>query len=101
MTEPSPQTDSEPRFGIAPPPEVLSQLPRAWEEIGEDFDYFLRHLEELSKEYPDRWIAILDGEVVESASNVEAVLERLEQRGIDPRSPVIEFVEVTPRRLAL
>jgi hypothetical protein len=93
----------EPRFGI-PREEVediLTLLPRPLEEIDADFAYFASHHDELARSYPDVFVAIMDGAVVAHGDRVEAVLAKLEARGLDPRSPVIAFVEATPRHLVL
>ena len=81
--------------------DLLAQLPRPNEAITADFEYFVENQEALKVRYPDRWVAILNREVVAQDPDPFKVEESLKERGLDIFAPVVEFVEKTPRNLSL
>ncbi|MCH8109490.1 MAG: hypothetical protein IIB15_05110 [Chloroflexi bacterium] len=55
----------------------------------------------LLEKHPDKWVALANGEVVAVADSLEAVLEELDQRGIQRANAVVEFLDTHPRNMIL
>ncbi|MFA6436875.1 MAG: DUF5678 domain-containing protein [Candidatus Paceibacterota bacterium] len=64
----------------------------------EDAKYFYENLESLRQQYPDKYVAIHDGEVIASGKNYSKLLQRLRtqygQRAVS--SFFINFVDLHP-----
>jgi hypothetical protein len=50
--------------------------------LQKDTRYFEAHQEELLRQYPEQWVAILDQEVLGTASDFEQLLDALKQKGV-------------------
>jgi len=57
--------------------------------------------ESLIKKYPNKWIAIVDGKVIESATTEEKLLAQLEKKGQKSINLIVRFISKTPRKLIL
>ncbi len=55
---------------------------------------------ELTEKFPDKWVAIHNGEV-EVGDSIEEVLEALDTKGVSRKGVVVEFLTTKPRRLVL
>jgi hypothetical protein len=56
-----------------------------------DRRYIEEHRTELAERYPDRWIAVLNGCVVESAPTLEELAELLRDYPRPAKQPAIDF----------
>jgi predicted DNA-binding protein (UPF0278 family) len=63
-----------------------------WIMIGE-------RLDELRKRYPDKYVAAKNGKIVDSDEDLDALLSRLEEKGIDPSRTPVEFISRKPELL--
>ncbi len=62
------------------------------ERFKRDIDYYVSHQEELLGQYPDKWIAIFDQQVVGSATDFEQLLKDLSERGIPAERILVEHL---------
>ncbi len=58
------------------------QVQRELERFTSDAQYFDQHRQELMRQYPDRWVAIYDQEVVGAARDLKRLIAQLERKGI-------------------
>ena len=56
---------------------------------------------ELLAQYPDKWVAIAEGEVVAVDDSLEAVLSTIEGKGIARTGAVVEFLDTDPLNMIL
>lgn len=63
--------------------------------------FYGRNLGQLTKKYPDRWIAIQDERVVGFNKNDNELRRKLRLRGINPQKCVIRFMATKRRTLIL
>ena len=55
----------------------------------------------LTKQYPNKWIAMDDGEIGVIADSLECLLEELQRLGIPRKGAVIEFMDTEHRTMIL
>jgi Family of unknown function (DUF5678) len=80
-----------------PIPEAPDDL---WQQAEARRAFWEAHVEDYRRRYPNQFVAVSDGEVVASASTLQALDERLAAQGrTDRRAIWVQFVEVTPREL--
>lgn len=65
---------------------------QAQERLNRDIAYLLANLDEWRTKYPNRWVAVYDGELVVLADSSESLLEQMKEKGIPVRKAVIDFV---------
>ncbi len=81
--------------------EILDRLPRPYDRIRADFEYFAEHQDDLKVKYPDQFVVILSKAVVANAVGLEELDRLLTERDLRSKAPVVMFVEKTPRNLSL
>ena len=54
--------------------------------------YYETHYEELLKEYPEQWVAILDQKVVGISSDPRKLLQNLKDQGMSLRRVLVKHV---------
>lgn len=57
-----------------------------------DFMYFQKEIPKLRKDYPNKFIALKNGEIISSGNSVEEIKQDLISKKIEPSGTVIEFV---------
>ena len=55
----------------------------------------------LGEEYPDQWVAVFEGKVQASNSNLDALLNKLDKMNVPRSQTVVRFIEKSPRSLLL
>ena len=55
----------------------------------------------LTKQHPDKWVAMANDKIVAVGESLEEVLSVIDQNGIERSKTVIEFLESEPRTLIL
>ena len=73
------------RRDIPPPPPPDKQY-------DEDSQWMLDNAEELTKAYPDQWVAVADKQVVACGKTIGATLKRARKKGVRPNF-VLDFIE--------
>ena len=58
------------------------------------------HRKQLTKEHPNKWVALHDGEL-EVSDTLEGVLKRLDAKGVAKEETVVEFLSTKRRHLVL
>ncbi len=64
-----------------------------------DFILISDRLEELRKKYPGQYITVKEGKIVDSDKDLETLLRRLEEKGIDPSKTAIDYISEKPELL--
>lgn len=57
-----------------------------------NLEWFSSHLNELLRDYDNKFVAIDNQNVIDSDDNFDALLKRLESKNIDPSDILIKFV---------
>ena len=70
-------------------------------EYTERVERFERKRSQLTEQYPDKWVAMADGEVVAVADSLEDVLTELDECGLRRSDAVVEFLDTHPRNMIL
>jgi hypothetical protein len=76
----------------ADPSEALGWVERSPEDFRDDAEYLAQHKADLRKQYPDEWIAVFNKEVVAHSRNSRELLRELKKRGLENRSPLVDFL---------
>ena len=67
---------------------TVTEYQETFQKFKRDVDYYEARREELLKRYPERWIAIRDGEVIVAASSPEEIRDYITEKGL-PRDRVL------------
>lgn len=73
----------------------------ALEQFNKEIAYFRAHRDQLLKQHPEQWVAILDQIVVASDSEPERLIAVLRQRGIPTERVLIEHLTQSEDTLIL
>lgn len=65
---------------------------RSIEAYKQDEQFFRQEYGRLVREYPDQYVAVHEGKVLESASDLDALRARLQKKKISLTTPYIGFV---------
>jgi len=57
-----------------------------------DMQYATEHRRELLRQFPDRWVAVYNEQVVSSDKTPQRLFERLKKHGIPPSQVFVEYV---------
>lgn len=57
-----------------------------------DFIFFQKEIGKIRREYPNKFVAIYNSEIVASASSMREIKRELDKRGIKISKTVVEFV---------
>lgn len=68
------------------------QVQEQIEHYRADALYFEAHRAELLRQYPDRWIAVYDQQVVGTAKNLDRLVRLLQDKGIAPSHAFREYL---------
>ena len=83
------------------PDTLMPGLARIFAEFEADSLYLAEQRSELTRAYPDEWIAIHDGSVVAHAPEHQEVLDRLRTLNLNPGFTVTSFLNTRPTNLTL
>ena len=56
---------------------------------------------ELTRKYPDQWVGIASNGTLVAAPSIEAVLDKLQNKGISKRGFAMKLMTTQPRRMIL
>lgn len=62
----------------------------------EERAFWSAHRAELTRRFPDEFVAVLNGEVVDHARDLMVLARRLQESGVRPNEAAIEFVATRP-----
>jgi hypothetical protein len=68
------------------------QVQEELEQARQDALYVQANRDALLREYPERWIAVLDGRLVASAEEFHDLLAQIDDRGVSRRRVYFEFL---------
>ena len=63
--------------------------------------YFWRNKEELTAQYPNRWVAVSEDGVIDTAATSKELHEQLRAAGVPGHAAVTEFLNTEPEVLVL
>src|SRR4051812_22132699 len=86
---------------VVPGAPDLETAREAWDAAEREQDFWRQHYGELLKQYPDQFVAVLDGQVVAASADLQRILKTLKQQGIDLTGVWLEFLGTNPRLLRL
>ena len=58
----------------------------------EDLFWYGDHLNELLKDYENRFVAIYEKKIIDTDSNIDKLIIKLKKKGLDPRDLLVRFV---------
>jgi len=70
-------------------------------EFVSDMDWIDAKLDQLRKEYPNKYIAVSNRRIVASDSNLQSLLQKLKGKNLNPGEIPVEFIAKDPPRLIL
>ena len=73
-------------------PEVDDGLAAAWERADRERAFWKANRAELTRRYPDQFVAIADAQVIDTDPDFYVLAERLEAGGYDRRDVSISFM---------
>lgn len=79
----------------------MGETVRLIEKFDRDSTWLAKNLEELREEYAGKYVAVKDKKVVDSDSEMETLLKRLKDEGINPSNIPINYVSKEPTELLL
>ena len=60
-------------------------------------DRMIELSDELRKRYPDKWVALLDGDEVIVGDDLDSVWGKVDERGISRNEAIVKLMETNPR----
>jgi len=77
------------------------QILKGLEDFNQDMDWISKNLDRLREKYPNKYIAVMNLEVIESDSELQSLIQKLKEKGKSPSEIAIEFISEKPPRLIL
>ena len=63
--------------------------------------FWEKHYKRLLWQYPDQWIAVRDGEVIATSSDLSGIVKELEQLGLKPTQAWVQYLDAHPMPMIL
>lgn len=82
----------------APPPPIET-AEAALREADREQAFWDAHADDLGRRHAGAFVAVLDGHMVATATDLHQLHQRLQDRGIDVRRTWVRFLSGDPRRL--
>jgi hypothetical protein len=89
------------RRNVPFPAGLIERLGRTMEEFRSDCEYLAAHRDQLTAQFPEKWVAVFDREVVASSRTLEGLMPKLERKGVNRSTSVIDYLTTKPKRLHL
>ena len=83
-------------FGTSP-----KQFVRELRVFSRSGRFFSANYSRLVKEHPKEWVGIYDGKLRVTAKSLRSVVSQLEKKGFPPNLSLIEYIDVSGRKLIL
>lgn len=83
----------------APSETEVKKILGGLEKFYEDWMFINNMLKELREEHPNKFIAVKSKKIIDSDSNLESLLKRLKEKGLNPSEIPIEFISKEPELL--
>ncbi len=74
---------------------------RAWEAAEREDAFWRERYGTYLEQYPDRFVAVSEGQVVATSPDLRHLVGVLEGKGLDPRRVWVRYIAATPLHLAL
>ncbi len=81
------------------PDEWLKEAAQRFTGLHQDAVYLEANWQALLEQYPDEWIALLDGSVVAHGHEHSVLLHSVREMGLHQAWPLIEFLDTRPVKL--
>jgi hypothetical protein len=79
----------------------MAELKPAFEKREREDQFWSRNYERLLAEYPERFVAALDGKVIAASRTLTELDTTLRQRGLSPRDVAIQWISQSHACLVL
>lgn len=86
---------------LIPSKEERRRIPAQLRRLGNNTVWLIDHYDELRKRYPDEYVAVHQGKVLDHDKNIGKLLRRLEAKYKETTHMAIEFVSKKDFRLIL
>ena len=84
---------------MGPATPSLDGADEAWAAAEEEDTFWHEHYGQYLEQYPDQFVAVSDGAVVATDSDLQQLLRILRKKGLDPRRVWVRFMTADPRRV--
>ncbi len=73
----------------------------AFREAEREDAFWKKHHKRLLRQYPDQWVAVRDGEVIATSSDLLGIVNELEQLGLKPTQAWLQYLNAHPLPMIL
>ncbi len=77
----------------------LEGLGEAWAAAEAEDAFWREHYSQLLEQFPDQFVAVHDGHVVATSTDLQGLLQSLDERQLEPRQVWMRFVTADVRRV--
>ena len=78
---------------------AIQGLHKAWEAAEAEDTFWREHYSRLLVQYPDQFVAVRDGHVVATSTDLQQLLRSLDERRLEPQQVWARFVTADVRRV--
>jgi hypothetical protein len=75
------------------------QAQAAWELSVQKQEFWDAHYAEYLEKYPEKFVAVVGGEVVATSDHLMELLDELKRQGIEPQNAWLQFITADPYRI--
>lgn len=79
----------------------LNGARKAWKEAERERAFWEANYGHLLEHYPDQFVAVHDGKVVATGTDLLALTDELKTKGIEPQAAWVRFMTADPRHIQL
>ena len=79
----------------------MTEIQADLERFNRDAAFYEAHREELLQQYPERWVAVYNQEIVVTAKDLEQLVVQLQRKGIPRGRAFVEYVTAKEELLIL
>jgi len=77
------------------------QILEGLKDFSRDMDWIYENQDQLRKEYPNKYVAVMNLKVIDSDPNLQNLIRKLKEKGKNPGEIPIEYISEEPPRLIL
>jgi hypothetical protein len=79
----------------------IDPIDALWDRAEAERIFWEDHYSKFVPRYPDKFVAVHEGEVIASGAELDSVLREVQATGVDRREVWVRFIAATPRTLIL
>jgi len=77
------------------------QILEGLKDFSRDMDWIYENQDQLRKEYPNKYVAVMNLKVIDSDPDLQNLIRKLKEKGKNPGEIPIEYISEEPTRLIL